>query len=124
MKTMLGRLELNKAGELSLWKLCCFLIARHDEMVAQRDERTLLNLAFTELFRVDAQGMVSEEELKRVFLCQNAVQLFGIDEPAYMLLKHELSAHVPDAEGLWRVPLAALVAHPAFRPMLAAGSET
>ena len=78
----------------------------------------MLEFAFDNIFRTDADGCVTEAELRRVFQCQNRVQSFGLEEDQMELLLDELGKGAPPAEGdsvgRWRVPLRSVIAHPAF----------
>lgn len=123
VSVMIGRLDINDDGQVELWELCSYLLQRHDEIVDQRADIAVVDMAF-ELFipeghdcaggaGADAksghQPRVGVGELRRIFTVSNACTA-GLSEEEF---QHLLTEFGVDSDG-GSVPLSTLRNHPAF----------
>lgn len=86
---MLANIDVNGDGEVDLWELCRFLVARHDQILGELDDAWALEQAFN-LLAVDADGSVSVEELRRIMCMQDGAGLQGVSEGSFNALLAEL----------------------------------
>ena len=54
VSSMMRRLDVNNDGEVDLWEMCSYLIARHDEIAEERSDVWSVDRAF-DLFRTEAR---------------------------------------------------------------------
>jgi len=109
MTMLLAKLDINGDGVCDLWELCCFLVSRHDEILHERNEREIIDMALS-ILPVNAAGMVPTAELRRIFCKRNRVELLGLDDAGFSRLVAECGG---TEDG---VPHAALKQHAAFQP--------
>lgn len=86
---MLANIDVNGDGEVDLWELCRFLVARHDQILGELDDAWALEQAFN-LLEADADGTVSVEELRRIMCMQDGAGLHGVGEGLFNQLLAEL----------------------------------
>ena len=101
---MLQNIDVNGDGEIDLWELCRFLVARHDQILGEVDDAWALEQAF-DLLEVDEKGCVRVGELRRLVCMQDNGTLQGVSDDAFNELLMELGVTAGEV-GSTRAPLA------------------
>jgi hypothetical protein len=94
MHSLLANIDVNGDGEIDLWELCRFLVARHDQILGELDDGWALEQAFN-ILRVDDDGCVSVGELRRIMCMRDDHGLEGVGADGF----HELLTELGVAAG-------------------------